>query len=766
MLDLKNISKSYKTGNFVQHALKKVNLSFRKNEFVAILGPSGSGKTTLLNIIGGLDRYDSGDLIINGKSTKKFKATEWDSYRNNCVGFIFQSYNLISHISVLENVEMALTLSGYKRKNKREKALEALDKVGLKDHAHKRPNQLSGGQMQRVAIARSLVNNPDIILADEPTGALDSTTSVQIMNLIKEIAKDKLVIMVTHNPELAKNYASRIIEFKDGEILSDSNPIKEEEIDTGTVHIKKTVLSYLSAIHLSFNNIKTKKGRTFLTAFAASIGIIGIALILSLSNGFQLQIDKFEKSTLSQMPVTISSQAMQMDEDTLEEQMQTSTNKKDKYPTEQVVKPTESVMEKIVHTNNITKDYINYIENIDSNLLSGISYLKKTGLNLITKDNNNNYKKVDMANSMMWQIFPTRTQDKESGIVEDNYDVLAGKIDSKEEGLILAIDSKNEVSKTIIESLGFDSSKNISFDDILNKEFKIVTNNDYYKKLGNNFIPTSNYDEVYNNTNSITVKIKAIIRGKEDKEMFTNQALIFYTGALVDKIISINKDSEIVKAQEDKDYNILTGTSFDDTTTKEDILAYLGADMTPAVIYLYPKDFASKDKITSYLDKYNKNKADSDKITYTDMAKLMSSLSSGIMDAITVVLIAFSSISLVVSSIMIAIITYISVLERTKEIGILRSLGASKKDIKNIFKAETIIIGTISGFIGVGVTILLNKVIDKVIYNLMGISHITYLPWNYIFYLILISIVLCLISGLVPAKIASKKDPVISLRSE
>ena len=746
--------------------MKKVNLSFRKNEFVAILGPSGSGKTTLLNIIGGLDRYDSGDLIINGKSTKKFKATEWDSYRNNCVGFIFQSYNLISHISVLENVEMALTLSGYKRKNKREKALEALDKVGLKDHAHKRPNQLSGGQMQRVAIARSLVNNPDIILADEPTGALDSTTSVQIMNLIKEIAKDKLVIMVTHNPELAKNYASRIIEFKDGEILSDSTPIKEEEIDTGTVHIKKTVLSYLSAIHLSFNNIKTKKGRTFLTAFAASIGIIGIALILSLSNGFQLQIDKFEKSTLSQMPITISSQAMQMDEDTLEEQMQTSTNKKDKYPMEQVVKPTESVMEKIVHTNNITKDYINYIENIDSNLLSGISYLKKTGLNLITKDNNNNYKKVDMANSMMWQIFPTRTQDKESGIVEDNYDVLAGKIDSKEEGLILAIDSKNEVSKALIESLGFDSSKNISFDDILNKEFKIVTNNDYYKKLGNNFIPTSNYDEVYNNTNSITVKIKAIIRGKKDKEMLTNQALIFYTGALVDKIISINKDSEIVKAQEDKDYNILTGTSFDDTTTKEDILAYLGADMTPAVIYLYPKDFASKDKITSYLDKYNKNKADSDKITYTDMAKLMSSLSSGIMDAITVVLIAFSSISLVVSSIMIAIITYISVLERTKEIGILRALGARAKDITRVFNAETMLIGLCSGILGLVIAYLLTFPANRIIENLSGLASVAKLNPVHALILLLISVSLTVLSGFIPAKMASKKDPVIALRTE
>lgn len=766
MLDLKNISKSYKTGNFVQHALKKVNLSFRKNEFVAILGPSGSGKTTLLNIIGGLDRYDSGDLIINGKSTKKFKATEWDSYRNNCVGFIFQSYNLISHISVLENVEMALTLSGYKRKNKREKALEALDKVGLKDHAHKRPNQLSGGQMQRVAIARSLVNNPDIILADEPTGALDSTTSVQIMNLIKEIAKDKLVIMVTHNPELAKDYASRIIEFKDGEILSDSNPIKEEEEDTGTVHIKKTVLSYLSAIHLSFNNIKTKKGRTFLTAFAASIGIIGIALILSLSNGFQLQIDKFEKSTLSQMPITISSQAMQMDEDTIEEQMQTSTNKEDKYPTEKIVKPTESVMEKIVHTNNITKDYINYIENIDSNLLSGISYLKKTGLNLITKDNSNNYKKVDMTNSMVWQVFPTRTQDKESGIVEDNYDVLAGKIDSKEEGLILAIDSKNEVSKTLIESLGLASSKNISFDDILNKEFKIVTNNDYYKKIANNFVPTNNYEEAYNNANSITVKIKAIIRGKEDKEMFTNQAAIFYTGALVDKIISINKDSEIVKAQEDKDYNILTGTSFDDSTTKDDVLAYLGADMTPAVIYLYPKDFTSKDKITNYLDKYNKNKADSDKITYTDMAKLMSSLSSGIMDAITVVLIAFSSISLVVSSIMIAIITYISVLERTKEIGILRALGARAKDITRVFNAETMLIGLCSGLLGLVIAYLLTFPANKIIEDLSGLASVAKLNPVHAIILLLISVYLTVLSGFIPAKMASKKDPVIALRTE
>lgn len=766
MLELKNINKSYKTGNFVQHALKNVDLSFRKNEFVAILGPSGSGKTTLLNIIGGLDRYDSGDLIINGKSTKKFKATEWDSYRNNCVGFIFQSYNLISHISVLENVEMALTLSGYKRKNKKEKALEALEKVGLKDHAYKKPNQLSGGQMQRVAIARSLVNDPDIILADEPTGALDSATSVQIMNLIREIAKDKLVIMVTHNPELAKDYANRIIEFKDGEILSDSNPINSEEENLGKVHIRKTVLSYLSAIHLSFNNIKTKKGRTFLTAFAASIGIIGIALILSLSNGFQLQIDKFEKSTLSQMPITISSQAMQMDESTIEEQMQTNTDKKDKYPNEKVVKPTESFVEKMIHTNNITFDYLNYVDSIDKNLLSGISYLKKTSLNLVTVDKDNNYKKIDMSNSMSYQLFPTRTSEKETGVVEDNYDVLAGSIDSKEIGLILAIDSKNGVDKSLIESLGFDSTKNISFNDILNKEIKLVINNDYYKQLGANFIPDTDYEKMYNSKNSITVKIKAIIRGKEDKEMFTNQAAIYYTGALVDKIISINKESDIVKKQEELDYNILTGANFDETTTKNDVLAYLGADEIPAVIYLYPKDFKSKDKITSYLDKYNKNKKDEDKITYTDMAKLMSSLSSGIMDAITVVLIAFSSISLVVSSIMIAIITYISVLERTKEIGILRALGARAKDITRVFNAETMLIGLCSGILGLVIAYLLTFPANRIIENLSGLASVAKLNPIHALILLLISVSLTVLSGFIPAKMASKKDPVVALRTE
>ena len=586
------------------------------------------------------------------------------------------------------------------------------------------------------------------------------------MNLIKEIAKDKLVIMVTHNPELAKDYANRIIEFKDGEILSDSNPINSEEENLGKVHIRKTVLSYLSAIHLSFNNIKTKKGRTFLTAFAASIGIIGIALILSLSNGFQLQIDKFEKSTLSQMPITISSQAMQMDESTLEEQMQTNTDKKDKYPNEKVVKPTESVVEKMIHTNNITSDYLNYVDSIDKNLLSGISYLKKTGLNLVTVDKDNNYKKIDMSNSMSYQLFPTRTSEKETGVVEDNYDVLAGSIDSKEIGLILAIDSKNGVDKSLIESLGFDSTKNISFDDILNKEIKLITNNDYYKQLGANFIPDSNYEKMYNSTNSITVKIKAIIRGKEDKEMFTNQAAIFYTGALVDKIISINKESDIVKKQEELDYNILTGASFDDTTTKNDVLAYLGADEIPAVIYLYPKDFKSKDKITSYLDRYNKNKVDTDKITYTDMAKLMSSLSSGIMDAITVVLIAFSSISLVVSSIMIAIITYISVLERTKEIGILRALGARAKDITRVFNAETMLIGLCSGILGLTIAYLLTFPANKIIENLSGLASVAKLNPIHAIILLLISVSLTVLSGFIPAKMASKKDPVIALRTE
>lgn len=768
MLELKHIKKSYKTGNFVQHALKDVSIKFRKNEFVAILGPSGSGKTTLLNIIGGLDRYDSGDLIINNKSTKQFKATDWDSYRNNCIGFIFQTYNLIGHISVLENVEMALTLSGYKRKDKRKKALEALDKVGLKDHAYKKPNQLSGGQMQRVAIARTLVNDPDIILADEPTGALDSKTSIQIMDLIKEIAKDKLVIMVTHNASLAEEYATRIIEFKDGEVVHDSNPIKKEEKETGAVHIRKTVLSYLSALHLSFNNIKTKKGRTFLTAFAASIGIIGIALILSLSNGFQIQIDEFEKSTLSQMPITISEQSIQLDEETMEEQMQVVTNDKEKYPTRKEVIPVDSLADSMLHQNIITEDYINYIEALDQSLLGGKAYQRATALNLITEKEDGTYQKVNTGTTMndMWQVFPSRTEEAEAGVVEENYDVLAGNLDSKELGLILAIDSKNGVNKTLLETLGFSGEENVSFDQLLGKEMKVVLNNDYYQNYGNYFMPNTDYEALYQNENDITVRIKAIIRGKEDKEMITNGSTMYYTEALIDQVIDQNKESDIVKAQEERDYNILSGSAFDEENTKEIALSYLGADTVPSAIYLYPKDFNSKDEITEYLDKYNEGKEEQDQIVYTDMAAMMSDLSGNIMDAITVVLIAFSSISLVVSSIMIAIITYISVLERTKEIGILRALGARGKDITRVFNAETMIIGFCSGVLGLLIAYLLTFPANRVIENLTGLAGVAKLNPIHALILLIISITLTVLSGFIPAKMASKKDPVVALRTE
>lgn len=768
MLELKHIKKSYKTGNFVQHALKDVSIKFRKNEFVAILGPSGSGKTTLLNIIGGLDRYDSGDLIINNKSTKQFKATDWDSYRNNCIGFIFQTYNLIGHISVLENVEMALTLSGYKRKDKRKKALEALDKVGLKDHAYKKPNQLSGGQMQRVAIARALVNDPDIILADEPTGALDSKTSIQIMDLIKEIAKDKLVIMVTHNASLAEEYATRIIEFKDGEVVHDSNPIKKEEKETGAVHIRKTVLSYLSALHLSFNNIKTKKGRTFLTAFAASIGIIGIALILSLSNGFQIQIDEFEKSTLSQMPITISEQSIQLDEETMEEQMQVVTNDKEKYPTRKEVIPIDSLADSMLHQNIITEDYINYIEALDQSLLGGKAYQRATALNLITEKEDGTYQKVNTGTTMndMWQVFPSRTEEAEAGVVEENYDVLAGNLDSKELGLILAIDSKNGVNKTLLETLGFSGEENVSFDQLLGKEMKVVLNNDYYQNYGNYFMPNTDYEALYQNENDITVRIKAIIRGKEDKEMITNGSTMYYTEALIDQVIDQNKESDIVKAQEERDYNILSGSAFDEENTKEIALSYLGADTVPSAIYLYPKDFNSKDEITEYLDKYNEGKEEQDQIVYTDMAAMMSDLSGNIMDAITVVLIAFSSISLVVSSIMIAIITYISVLERTKEIGILRALGARGKDITRVFNAETMIIGFCSGVLGLLIAYLLTFPANRVIENLTGLAGVAKLNPIHAIILLIISITLTVLSGFIPAKMASKKDPVVALRTE
>ena len=758
MLELKNIKKSYKTGEFVQHALKGVSLTFDRNEFVCILGASGSGKTTLLNIIGGLDRYDSGDLIINNMSTKKFNDNLWDAYRNNCVGFIFQSYNLIGHLSVLENVEMSLTLSGVK--NKKDKALSALDRVGLKDHAYKKPNQLSGGQMQRVAIARAIVNDPEVILADEPTGALDTKTSKQIMELIKEISKEKLVIMVTHNPDLAKKYATRIIEVKDGEVISDSLP-KEKYKDKNNIEIKKTKMSLLTALKLSFNNIRTKKGRTFLTAFASSIGIIGISIILSLSNGFDKQVDIYQKNTLSNFPITISKSTMSMDEKQMEEMMGSMMPGEGDYPKDKVIYSFDINSYDMLHTNNITKEYIEYIEKLDDSLISGISFTRATNLNLLVK-NGEDVKSVS-SNELNMGVIP-KELDKEDFMMEA-FDLLDGEYPKDITDIVLVVDSKNRVDTKILKALGLRDKDKIDFKEVLGKEIKLVFNNQYYNK------------------ENLTLKIVGIVRSKEDNYLgqiatsmnslgnitdtssmmsSNNIGSILYKNDLVEKVISVNSNSDVVLSQSKSDNSVFTGEKLD-SDSKENMLLYLGSKDEPFMINIYPKDFESKDKIIEYLDKYNIDKNDENKIVYNDLASTFISFGSKIMDAITVVLIAFSAVSLVVSSIMIGIITYISVLERTKEIGVLRSLGARKKDVSRVFNAETFVL---SGLIGVLIARLLIIPVNIILKDLTGLSNVAILDPLHALLLIVISTTLTLIGGAIPANMASKKDPVIALRTE
>lgn len=766
MLQLKNIKKSYKVADFTQVALNDVSLKFRKNEFVAILGQSGSGKTTLLNIIGGLDHYDSGDLIINDKSTKKFKDTDWDAYRNNCIGFIFQSYNLISHISILANVELGMTLSGVSKKERRQKAIEVLKKVGLEDHINKKPNQLSGGQMQRVAIARALVNNPDVILADEPTGALDSKTSVQIMELIKEIAKDKLVIMVTHNSELAHTYANRIIELKDGNIISDTNELDKQKVDK-KYSIKKTAMSFLTALSLSFNNIKTKKGRTILTAFASSIGIIGISVILSLSNGFDMQINKFEKDTLSSFPITISRQATEM---TTEDMMTLSPDKTDSYPDTDVIYPYDTASSLLIHQNVFTEEYLKYIDEIAEEDVVGVSYLRTMGLNMLVKNND----KIEYINNLNMISLPKQSSQSEETFLESAYDLLDGSFPTDKTEIVIAVNEKNRLEKSILKSLGIDTTKEeIKFDELIGKEIKVILNDDFYINTNNYFIPNMDYEEIYDK--GITLKIVGIVRGKEDNmlpqivsamSMSQGAGNILYSNELAEYFISENADSKIVLKQQELDYNILTGEKFTENATKDDTLAYLGAKDIPFLINIYPVDFKAKENILNYLDEYNKDKTDEEKIIYTDLAETVSSLSSNIMDAISWVLIAFSSISLIVSSIMIGIITYISVLERTKEIGILRSLGARKKDVSRVFNAETFIIGLTSGIIGIVVARLLLFPINSLLKELTDLNNVAVMNPLHVLILITVAIILTLIGGLIPAVIASRKNPVEALRTE
>ena len=741
MLKLENITKIYEGKNFKQIALNDVTLAFRNNEFVSILGPSGSGKTTLLNIIGGLDKYTYGNLIIDGVSTRKYKERDWNNYRSKKVGFIFQSYNLINHQTVLSNVLLSLNIAGKPKKESIKLAKKVLKDVGLENYIKKKPKELSGGQMQRVAIARALVTNPDIILCDEPTGALDSQTSIQIMELLKEISKEKLVIMVTHNVSLANKYSDRVIALNDGVITYDTSPYEVENYSLKKIKNKRKTMNKFTSLYLSFNNLLTKKSRTLLTSFAGSIGIIGIAFVLSLSKGTQKYINKIEKNTFSKYPISIMESYIDYQNmfDKENESCKNGSICSINDLTNNVVN--DNKINSMSKFSNILKQ--NY-ENINNYTLD-INYNYNIDLN-IYKDN----KMIENSSLYFKEFF-----NNNSPLLKE-YTLIYGKLPEKYNEIVIVTDENGKLPLSLMKSLfineDIDLSKtiNISYEKIVDTKFKLVSETSYYIYENDTWqYIKNNHDKI----NDILDKsINLIITG--------TKKLINY---LNDEVNSSNIKKSIL---ENKDINPLTNNLYDENMTYEMLLDSISInDKNPIKIDIYPKDYKSKEKIESIIKKYNEENSN-DKVYYTDYLKVFLNSIPSLIKMITYVLTAFIGVSLIVSSIMISIITYISVLERIKEIGILRSLGASKKDIKNIFKAETIIIGTISGFIGVGVTILLNKAIDKVIYNLMGIPHITYLPWNYIFYLILISIVLCLISGLVPAKIASKKDPVISLRSE
>ena len=857
MLELKNIKKDYISGNETVHALKGISLSFRKNEFVSILGQSGCEKTTMLNIIGGLDHYTSGDLLIDHRSTKDFKDKDWDSYRNHTIGFVFQSYNLIPHQSVLANVELALTLSGVSRDERRKRALEALEKVGLKDQIHKRPNQMSGGQMQRVAIARALVNNPDILLADEPTGALDSATSVAIMEILNEIAKEKLVIMVTHNPELAQKYSTRIIRLLDGEVVDDSNPYTLEEEKTNEImKLKKTSMSFVTALSLSLNNLMTKKARTFLTAFAGSIGIIGIALILSLSNGVQSYISSVEKETLSSYPITIQDNSMDMSvmmQTMMGMNAESKEHADDKIYSKQMINDIMETMSDQMDKNNLAA-FKEYLDN-DSAFkehTKAIEYGYNLKLNVFNEHGKNGLVQVSPNQVMEKLGFGNMAQMQESfmgaqassnnevwnklpenkTLREEEYTLLKGNWPKKYNEVVLAVDGDSEITDYALYSLGLlnqddlsdnfealqkgkeikkDEQVSYTIDELLDMEFKLVLNSDLYKNMNGIWIDMSDDEAYVENAvkNGETMKVVGIIQPKEKALSKSEMGGIYYTNALEKHVVEEVEKSDIVKEQkENKDTNVFTGTPFSKNEkfslsslsdeqkmqmamlSQEDLAAYmssyndnvnatyesnlekLGAvDMnSPSYINIYAKSFDDKEAVADLINTYNeKQEADgkeSNVISYNDIVGTMMDSVTSIIDMISYVLMAFVSVSLIVSSIMIGIITYISVLERTKEIGILRAIGASKKDISRVFNAETFIIGLISGLIGIGITVALNIPISMIIEDMSGVANVSSLPVAGGIVLVLISLVLTIIAGLIPSRIASKKDPVEALRSE
>mgnify|MGYP000633472103 FL=1 len=878
MLQLKNIVKDYVSGDTTVQALKGIDITFRESEFVSILGQSGCGKTTLLNIIGGLDQYTSGDLIINGRSTTKYKDSDWDTYRNHTIGFVFQSYNLIPHQSVLSNVELALTLSGVSKAERRKRAVEVLEKVGLGDQIHKKPNQMSGGQMQRVAIARALVNNPDILLADEPTGALDSATSIQIMELLKEISKDRLIIMVTHNPELAEKYSSRIVRLLDGKVTDDTMPYEPTDSrvteNNKAKRVKKkkgTSMSFLTALSLSANNLMTKKGRTLLTAFAGSIGIIGIALILALSSGFQSYIKKVEEDTLSSYPIAIEEEQVDyssMMSAFMGQHVGEASEKEDgKIYSNNIISEMLNSMMSQVKVNNLA-DFKKFIEDRNNGfdeLVSDIQYGYSTTLNIYKEDTSDGIVQVNpstvldtigmgqlsgmsgssmMNSSMMgggsWDVWSELIGNRT--LLESQYDVIAGRWPDAYNEIVLIVDENNEISDYALYALGLKDQNEVAdtmtrlakgeevvsykteytYEDILDLRYRLIVNTDFYSYNEENDCYTDVRDDEDSYraaiADGIQLQVVGILRPDPDAVTGAVSGSVGYTIALMEYVINQINASDIVKKQAAApETDVITGlpftkegeevemeNTFDITTLTPEQQAYLAslsqeeldtlmasymqpttssatyegnmeafgvADLEkPSSIMIYPVDFASKDMISDKISEYNDavraEGREEAVINYTDYIGLMMSSISTIINAISYVLIAFVAISLVVSSIMIGIITYISVLERTKEIGILRSIGASKHDISMVFNAETLIVGFVSGAMGIIVTMLLIIPINAIIKNLSGISNVAGLPWLAALILVLISMALTFIAGLIPAKMAAKKDPVVALRSE
>jgi putative ABC transport system permease protein len=761
MLQLINIKKTYHVGDFQQNALNGISVSFRKTEFVAVVGPSGSGKTTTLNIIGGLDRYDSGDIIINGKSTKDFKDADWDAYRNNSIGFVFQNYNLINHISVLDNVEMGMTLSGKSNKQRRSRAEEVLKRVGLVDHMHKLPNQLSGGQMQRVAIARALANGPDIIMLDEPTGALDTATSIQIMDLVKEIAGDKLVILVTHNIEIANRYADRIIHMQDGEIVSDSHPFQIETAETPHYQLKKTSMSYRQALALSFNNLKTKLSRALITAFAGSIGIIGIGLVLSLSNGLNTQIAAMETGTLSDFPLSISQTAYIMRDN--QGMMIPEQDTTGEFPEGTAFVIKDDTVNTFMHTNLITQDFVDHIQAMDPALYNEIAYLRSVRMNLFTTAENGAITAVNTRN-VDWSEIPANTD-----FILANYDLLAGTFPTAKEELLLVVDTYNNIDLSLLTAIGYSADvATLDFADLIGKQFKIVLNDDYYQfnPLTSLYLANPDSAALYALPTALTMTIVGVMRPDAEANARIMGSGIHYLPELTDFILADAVLSAVAVAQTSGSTSVLTGIELTEKE-KTAMLRTLGADSTPTSFQIYPVDFDAKAAIKEYLDSYNSGKLEADQIIYNDLAETITSTVGTLLDTVTYVLIAFSAISLLVSSIMIGIITYVSVLERTKEIGILRSLGARKKDISRVFNAETVLIGFTAGMMGVIIAWLLTIPLNIIIGNLVdGIDHLASFSLLAMVSLVVVSVALTFISGLVPSGIAARKDPVEALRTE